>query len=327
VLTQAGPASRVDVVFSEIIVARAGGGLTGTLAYQDGTDRIAASIPSAARVAAAPAPTGSAFDLVGSWAGEYRSDSCTGPQCASVYPHGNDGYSITVTRNGDRLDALLRLGFRVFALTGTPQPDGSAVFAGAPPEPAPQPAYELEMRRLVLRRDAAAGLSGTLHYRFVTDEGPTNERATITSGMRREIAQLPGPFQGEWEGETLVRGCRGDCRHTTVGQGWLGLSLTLSERDGAVVGESTGFGGFTVTGTSSGNTLRLAGGRTATSCPADWEGYYCSVTLRDFRATVDMLGQMRGTFYLDLVYMSLQESRETLRLELVNMVRTPTLLR
>ena len=327
VLTQTSPASNVEIAFSEIVVARAGDGVTGTLAYRSGTREIAASIPTASRVAPAPALTGSAFDLVGSWAGEYRSDSCTGPNCATTYPHGNDPYSIMVTREGDRLTALLRLGHRVFDLTGTPQPDGSAVFAGGPPEPLSATAYDLEMRRFVLRRDTAAGLSGTLHYRFVTEEGPTNERATIMTGMQREIARLPGAFQGDWNGDTLVRGCRGDCRSVTPGGGWHSISLRLSERDGVVVGRSTGFGGYPVTGTSSGRTLRLSGGRTSPSCPADWEGYYCSVTLRDFHATVDALGQMRGTFYLDVVYMSLLKSSQTVRLELVDMTREPTLLR
>ena len=327
VLTPTGPASDVQIAFSEIIVARAGDAVTGTLAYRSGTRETVASIPTASRVAPAPALTGSAFDLVGSWAGEYRSDSCTGPNCATTYPRGNDPYSIMVTREGDRLTALLRLGHRVFALQGTPQPDGSAVFIGGPPEPAPSPGDALEMRRFVLRRDAAAGLSGTLHYRVVSEEGATNERATIVSGGRREIVELPGAFQGDWQGDTLVLGCRGDCRYVTVGSGWHGISLKLSERDGIVVGRSTGFGGYPVTGTSSGRTLQLAGRRAEPSCPADWEGYYCSVTLRDFRATVDALGQMRGTFYLDVVYMSMSKSSQTVRLELVNMIHEPTLLK
>jgi hypothetical protein len=113
----------------------------------------------------------------------------------------NWGFSLTLSRTGDTYAATLHVepwGFDA-ALTGSRAPDGSLVLSG----PAPAISASLlgaDFRDVVLREDAAGGLTGTFRYAAHRAEGlsatATAEIASATQGTRPPAASFAGAWAG-----------------------------------------------------------------------------------------------------------------------------------
>lgn len=279
----------------------ASAGMTGHVAFTYGTTSAfsaTAEIRSAAFVHAPPALTGSLADFAGIWHGKATYESCVSSQpfgCGGVFPRSVD-YQITVAASG--LEAVIDAGLPCWSLvrvTGVRQEDGSVVFSGSARGPSDDACnVQIDVTRLQLNVDPNAGLVGSLEaVTHRPSAGTETKRVRYTGGTRGGFEKRPGPFQGSFAGHYVIRQCTGDCRMGgQVGRDYR-FAMAASQSGTEVFAFVND---IPLQGAAEGSRLSLSGEVVVPSCPWDWEGIRCTERVRNFRATIDELGQLHGTF-------------------------------
>ena len=185
-------------------------------------------------------------------------------------------------------------------VTGVAQPDGAVIFTGTRP-PLPIISTTLEIRRLLVRLDAAAGLTGDIDL-WSTGAGPYNDyrmSGTVLSASYQPFASLPGQSaSGTWSGLAVIRECSGYCpSYQKVGTGVSIYSMALGQSGSTVSGTlglsvfSCGGCSLPISGSVSGAQVSLSSALIRSSTSNDR-----TLHLESFDGTIDDLGRISGRF-------------------------------
>ena len=290
----AGPVSSLvlGAEFKDVVVREDPAlGLVGTFTYTT----LAPTGPGATILAEIPSATsGQAPPIAGTAAGFWTGDGRDDQVCQSDWGCGAPTFGLQIVEEAGSYKAFWdykgRGGRIALALAGTKADSGDLVFQGSLPGPADVTNANVAVQRLAVRVDPSGVLTGD--YDYTQDLGYTARRFTgaLLSGTRSVVTLSPGPFEGEWEGRFVERTCVGDCPYFHVSTG--GLELALNQVGAAVTGEV--LREFPVSGTASGTSLVLEGGRENPGCTAK-HGGTCSEHLRIVVTSIDRWGVMSGT--------------------------------
>jgi hypothetical protein len=286
-----------------------GNGLVGAISYtyrhagpSVRTVTLAGSITSAAR---GPASFKSDDPVDGTWRVATLIESCShwldGPCARSSL----DPSAMTLVIRGSTTTsprAVVEFPVNVVAdLVGTREADGSIRFTGFGESPWSS-FYRVDVSELVVRADAAAGLTGRFAYarqHSATNNHPagvSSAAGSLTSATRGDFALSPGPYHGAWSGDVLVRTClTGDCSPLRVG-GTRTLRLSLTQAGSSVVGSVHLLGlSIPLAGTAAGDTVRLEGDMVPSQChEISMYMQQCGQHVRNSTLTLDDFGRVTG---------------------------------
>jgi hypothetical protein len=279
-------------------------GLTGVFSYTIhgikpvSTMAITSAIKSSSR-SATPKLVGSAADFVGSWTGSGMYESCrssSGAECGGRLPYERD-YYLTIQSRAGGLEALLDSGIANWPpvrLHGSAQQDGSVVFSGSVTGvPNTAGGMRADVAKLQLWLDPNAGLTGSFEGVLEGNLATFTQQVRVLNGRRALASHSPGPLQGDWSGQFVVRECMGpSCQRAAIGR-INNFHLKLSQTGSTLTGI---FQDMPISGTTSGVTATLTGESIAASCGFSPDWTVCSRRVRNLTATVDSLGQMQGSF-------------------------------
>lgn len=186
----------------------------------------------------------------------------------------------------------------IMDVTGAPQPDGSVIFSGTRGG-IPGNSTTLELRRLLVRPDGAAGLTGDVDLWILSGSYKQHLSGSVLSASYQPLVSLPGQsVSGTWTGLAVIRACSGYCPlYQDPGDG-VRISMVLGQNGGSLSGNvqftvfSCGGCWLPITGSASGAQVSLSSPLvTRTSAYGDR-----TLHLESFDGTVDDLGRISGRF-------------------------------
>jgi hypothetical protein len=290
----------------------AGNGLVGAISYtyrhagpSARTVTLTGSITSAAR-GQASFTADNPSNVDGTWRVATLIESCShwlDGSCARSSP---DPSAMTLVIRGSATTsprAVVEFPVNVVAdLVGTRESDGSIRFTGSGESPWSS-FYRVEVSELVVRADAAAGLTGRFAYarhHSATSNHPagvSSAAGSLTSATRGDFAFSPGRFHGAWSGDVLVQTClAGECSALRVGS-TRALSLSLVQAGASVEGSVHLLGlSIPLAGTAAGDTVRLTGDMVPSQChEISMYTQQCGQHVRNATLTLDDFGRVTGT--------------------------------
>ena len=184
-------------------------------------------------------------------------------------------------------------------VTGVGQPDGAVIFTGTR-APLPLGSLTLEIRRLLVRLDPAAGLTGDIDL-WATGAGAyTDYRMSgqVLSASYQPFVSLPGQsVSGTWSGYAVIRECSGDCpSYRKVGSGVAIYPMVLGQSGTSLSGNlalsvfSCGGCSLPISGSASGGQVSLS------SQIVNGSFNDRTLHLESFDGTLDDLGRISGRF-------------------------------
>jgi hypothetical protein len=204
---------------------------------------------------------------------------------------------------GGAVTALFRYKGWMVDLTGTLLPDGAALLSGSTQAVESPVDSRVEVTRMVVRPDASGGLGGSFEYvtyLFGLRAFVATRTVTILTGSRRDVTFSPGEFHGFFQGRVAVAEClAGDCNRawdSSYGE----VTFDLAQASSSVIGTTkiwtSPIPSLELAGAVIDGTLHVSGERSDPCAPVYDDYQVCSQRIRDFSATVDELGRLRGSF-------------------------------
>ncbi len=256
--------------------------------------------PAAQPLPAPPAPPTLPGSLPGVWTGYLRAALCFSFGCEEVE---TIPFVLRVAADGSgyvgafELEAASSMNVNM-DVTGAVQPDGAVLFTGHR-DPWDGDSASVELRKLLVRVDPSAGLSGDIDLRKFYTGNATNRSL---EGTVASASFLPLPFfaaqgvSGRWSGTAVIRGCSGYCPLYRDAGDAFSISMVLGQSGTSVTGQLQ-LGVFAgsqnwlpIAGNAS-PALSLSSERVVFSSGNDKSRY-----LESFDATLDGLGRINGRF-------------------------------
>jgi hypothetical protein len=185
----------------------------------------------------------------------------------------------------------------IIEVTGQSQADGAVLLTGSRGR-TPSNSATFDLRRLLVRVDGAAGLTGDIDLRTFVTGSERSLIGQVTSASYQPIAPSGENVSGNWSGLAVIRSCSGYCPgHQTVGSP-IRVSMVLGQSGSTVDGQlqlsnfSCSSCWLPLNGRLADSRLTLSSptvSRTATSGDR-------SLHLESFEASLDPLYRLAGVF-------------------------------
>jgi hypothetical protein len=254
---------------------------------------------------AAPTPLPPAItNYAGSWQGNFSITQCAGRRHCHASMGRQSPFSLLLQQTGARVDGVFNAEGFAIPVEGEVSAEGGLTLTGRRVSPGWY-VPTIELTQFTARRSDTTGLVAELVYRLEYPEGtpPSVNWPQQTIGGSIVSAALGAPtprnsFAGRWIGRLLITDCStvgwSSCYPEDRGEEWA-YELTLTQTGDRVAGELYVRERINVTGTVSGDTLRLD--------PATEQHPVSSATsawhLRSWTMTKDAVGQVRGSMAYD----------------------------
>ncbi|HET7618766.1 MAG TPA: hypothetical protein VFK20_09685 [Vicinamibacterales bacterium] len=231
------------------------------------------------------------------WSGYVGVSLCRGASCSSPQ---TTPFVLSVAGTGGSFRGSLE--FQPFGddvavdVSGSAQPDGAVLFASTHHATA-YDARTVTVRRLLVRTDPVAGLTGDLDMRL---SGETSDvRGTVTSASFQPLSAFAAQgVSGSWHGLAIIRQCAGDCPSYRDAGDIVRIALVVGQAGEGANGQVqlSIFEGepqwLDVHGTASQTTFSFASDRVALSSSCCDRMRF----LQTFKGSLDDLGRIDGTF-------------------------------